>query len=48
MRSLSADVVPWAQHDPQYWGMCWFLSHVAYDSPSMSRMSHESGTSASA
>ena len=28
-RSDSADVVPNAQHDPQYCGMCWFLASVA-------------------
>ena len=27
-RSERAEVVPWAQQDPQYCGMCWFLSHV--------------------
>jgi hypothetical protein len=23
-RSARAERVPWAQQEPQYWGMCWF------------------------
>ncbi|KAJ9451046.1 hypothetical protein DIPPA_19052 [Diplonema papillatum] len=26
--SPSAEIGPWAQHDPQYWGMCWFRFFV--------------------
>lgn len=22
-------VLPWAQQEPQYWGMCWFLVALA-------------------
>merc|ERR1719453_848744 len=37
MRSPSAEIEPCAQHEPQYWGMCWLrdivhrpLSHHEY------------------
>lgn len=27
--SAMALVLPWAQQEPQYWGMCWFLVTLA-------------------
>mmetsp|Transcript_20672 Transcript_20672/g.79319 ORF Transcript_20672/g.79319 Transcript_20672/m.79319 type:complete len:220 (+) Transcript_20672:704-1363(+) len=44
MRSERAEVVPWAQQEPQYTGMCWFLFHVVKSVPLTLRQSNASGT----
>jgi hypothetical protein len=44
-RSESAEVTPCAQQEPQYWGMCWFLSQVTMLVPSTSLQSQAAGMS---
>merc|ERR1719171_2340794 len=48
IRSASADIAPWAQQEPQYWGMCWLREIVQKFWPSLSHQLKDEGISAGA